>query len=106
MNDGQKRHLVATFRHIDELLAEDRLNLVVVGCLSRRRTSLMDAILGTDRLPTATILERISEDVRRYATKHDAIRGMLATEGETKAGYVALRILAGLRNVHMAGSTD
>jgi small GTP-binding protein len=33
-------------------LAEDRFNLVVVGRFSRGKTSLMNAILGTDRLPT------------------------------------------------------
>jgi hypothetical protein len=33
-------------------LAEDRFNLVVAGRFSRGKTSLMNAILGTDRLPT------------------------------------------------------
>jgi small GTP-binding protein len=33
-------------------LAEDRFNLVVVGRFSRGKTSLMNAILGSDRLPT------------------------------------------------------
>jgi small GTP-binding protein len=33
-------------------LAEDRFNLVVVGRFSRGKTSLMNAILGNDRLPT------------------------------------------------------
>lgn len=33
-------------------LAEDRFNLVVVGRFSRGKTSLMNAVLGTDRLPT------------------------------------------------------
>src|SRR6266700_4791904 len=33
-------------------LAEDRFNLVVVGRFGRGKTSLMNAILGTDRLPT------------------------------------------------------
>jgi GTP-binding protein EngB required for normal cell division len=33
-------------------LAEDRFNLVLVGRFSRGKTSLMNAILGTDRLPT------------------------------------------------------
>jgi predicted GTPase len=33
-------------------LAEDRFNLVVVGRFSRGKTSLMNAVLATDRLPT------------------------------------------------------
>jgi type IV secretory pathway ATPase VirB11/archaellum biosynthesis ATPase len=35
-------------------LAEDRFNLVVVGRFSRGKTSLMNAILATDRLPTGS----------------------------------------------------
>ncbi len=41
-------HLRDLFRR----LAEDRFNLVLVGRFSRGKTSLMNAILGTDRLPT------------------------------------------------------
>jgi small GTP-binding protein len=36
-------------------LAEDRFNLVVVGRFSRGKTSLMNAILGTDRLPMGIV---------------------------------------------------
>ena len=36
-------------------LAEDRFNLVVVGRFSRGKTSLMNAMLGTDRLPTGIV---------------------------------------------------
>jgi GTP-binding protein EngB required for normal cell division len=36
-------------------LAEDRFNLVVVGRFSRGKTSMMNAILGTDRLPTGIV---------------------------------------------------
>lgn len=39
-------------RELFSRLAEDRFNLVVVGRFSRGKTSLMNAILGTDRLPT------------------------------------------------------
>ena len=40
------------FQALFARLAEDRFNLVVVGRFSRGKTSLMNAILGTDRLPT------------------------------------------------------
>lgn len=36
-------------------LAEDRFNLVVVGRFSRGKTSLMNAMLGADRLPTGIV---------------------------------------------------
>ena len=36
-------------------LAEDRFNLVVAGRFSRGKSSLMNAILGTDRLPTGIV---------------------------------------------------
>ena len=36
-------------------LAEDRFNLVLVGRFSRGKTSLMNAILGMDRLPTGIV---------------------------------------------------
>jgi len=45
---GSRERLQSLFTR----LAEDRFNLVVVGRFSRGKTSLMNAILGTDRLPT------------------------------------------------------
>jgi small GTP-binding protein len=36
-------------------LAEDRFNLVVVGRFNRGKTSLMNVLLGTDRLPTGIV---------------------------------------------------
>ena len=42
-----------TVRELFARLAADRFNLVVVGRFSRGKTSLMNAILGMNRLPTA-----------------------------------------------------
>ena len=36
-------------------LAEDRFNLLVIGRFSRGKTTLMNALLGTDRLPTGVL---------------------------------------------------
>jgi small GTP-binding protein len=52
------RHSHDCEERIEELLArlaEDRFNLVVVGRFSRGKTSLMNAILATDRLPTGIV---------------------------------------------------
>jgi type IV secretory pathway ATPase VirB11/archaellum biosynthesis ATPase len=43
------------FREELTRLAQDRFNLVVAGRFSRSKTSLMNAILGTDRLPTGIV---------------------------------------------------
>lgn len=51
----------------------------------------------------ALILERLAEDMRRYATKHDAIRRALASEEELTASNRGLRALAGLPNVNPIG---
>lgn len=42
-------------RDVYARLAEDRFNLVVVGRFSRGKTSLMNAMLGSDRLPTGIV---------------------------------------------------
>ena len=42
-------------RNLFARLAEDRFNLVVVGRFSRGKSSLMNAILGMDRLPTGVV---------------------------------------------------
>jgi small GTP-binding protein len=42
-------------RELFARLAEDRFNLVVVGRFSRGKSSLMNAILGMDRLPTGVV---------------------------------------------------
>jgi small GTP-binding protein len=44
-----------TVRDLFARLAEDRFNLVVVGRFSRGKSTLMNAMLGTDRLPTGIV---------------------------------------------------
>ncbi len=53
--EAAKKTLDEPIRALFARLAEDRFNLVVVGRFSRGKTSLMNAILGTDRLPTGIV---------------------------------------------------
>ena len=48
----------------------------------------------------ATLMERVSEDMRRYALKHDGVRRDLASEEELSAAKRALILVAGHRNVN------
>ncbi|SNS19273.1 Dynamin family protein [Humidesulfovibrio mexicanus] len=49
--DGEE----ASFRELFARLAEDRFNLAVVGRFNRGKTSLMNAMLGTTRLPVGVV---------------------------------------------------
>jgi hypothetical protein len=51
-------------------------------------------------LRQAALLERLSEDMRRFALKHDGLRRYLASEEETNAADRALLILAGHRTIN------
>lgn len=53
----------------------------------------------------SAILARLAEDLRRYATKHDALRRQLATPEETGAAARSLQIVAGLANVPVPEQT-
>jgi len=60
-------------------------------------TKLVGGVLGRE----AAILWRLADDLRRYATKHDAIRRQLASTEETEASEKTLKLIAGLVNVHV-----
>jgi hypothetical protein len=47
----------------------------------------------------AALLERLSEDMKRFALKHDATRRSLETKEEITAAERALLLIAGHRNV-------
>ncbi len=51
----EKPDLHGPFADLFARLAEDRFNLVVVGRFSRGKSSLMNAMLGTERLPTGIV---------------------------------------------------
>jgi small GTP-binding protein len=50
----------------------------------------------------AAVLQRYSEDVRRYAIKHDAVRRYLASQEETTVAERGLLLVAGFRQVNFA----
>jgi GTP-binding protein EngB required for normal cell division len=52
----------------------------------------------------AAMLDRLAEDMRRYATKHDAVRRYLASQEEQDAAETALVVLGGLPNGHVSGT--
>jgi predicted GTPase len=53
--DAVPSALSRAFSDLFSRLAEDRFNLVVVGRFNRGKTSVMNAILGTERLPTGVV---------------------------------------------------
>jgi len=68
-------------RELFTRLAEDRFNLVVVGRFSRGKTSLMNAVLGTDRLPTGirpltSVITTVVYGTREQAVIHFAGLGI------------------------------
>jgi len=97
---------------VDQLKIErdGTLNSLSAICLRHFRLLVAavndDAVIQGLLVREAAVLERIAEDMRRYATKHDAIRRGLATGEEMKAGHMAIAVLAGLRNVNMSRSLD
>jgi len=62
-----------TVRDVFARLAEDRFNLVVVGRFSRGKTSLMNAMLGTDRLPTGVVPVTSVITTVSYGTEEKAV---------------------------------
>jgi predicted GTPase len=51
----EERNFQERLRDLFVRLAEDRFNLVVVGRFNRGKTSIMNAIMGSDRLPVGII---------------------------------------------------
>jgi len=85
----------------------DSLSAVCLPHLRLLAASVGDAAMIQKLLVReGDLLERLSEDMRRYATKHDAIRRFLASDEEIHSSQRALMALAGLRNVSMARTKD
>jgi GTP-binding protein EngB required for normal cell division len=80
-----------TLRSISEIcLPHLRLLVAALGA---------DAAAGKLLVHEAALLRRMSEDMRRYALKHDGLRRYLASEEETRAAERGLLVLAGHRTL-------
>jgi small GTP-binding protein len=85
------------FEDLFARLAEDRFNIAVVGQFSRGKTSLMNAMLGTDRLPTGIVPLTSVITTVQYGPKERAVleyeerRYPYETPLDTIADYVSQR---------------
>jgi len=70
-NEETERH--RRIRELQARLAEDRFNLVVVGRFSRGKSSLMNAILGHDWLPTGLVPLTSVITTVTYGTKPEVV---------------------------------
>ena len=70
-NEETERH--QRIRELQARLAEDRFNLVVVGRFSRGKSSLMNAVLGHDWLPTGLVPLTSVITTVTYGTKPEVV---------------------------------
>lgn len=85
-------------------VAPDRLSFICMPHIARVLPALREeGLAGVLLTRQAAMLERLAEDMRRYATKHDALRRYLASEEERDAAEMALAVLAGLPNGYVNG---
>jgi hypothetical protein len=95
--------LVSALARGDEK-SSGRLSYVCMPHLARALPALREEGLAPSLLnQQAAMLDRLAEDMRRYATKYDALRRYLASEEERDAAELALGVLAGLPNGHVNG---
>jgi Dynamin family. len=85
-------------------VSSSRLSFICMPHLARMLPALREEGLARTLLTRqAELLDRLAEDMRRYATKYDALRRYLASEEERDAAETALAVLAGLPNGHVSG---
>lgn len=89
--EGVDRQTDETLRDILARLAEDRFNLVVVGQFKRGKSSLMNALIGRDLLPTGLLPLTSAITSLRYGSRE---RVRLQRSGWTTEQEIPLRELA------------
>ncbi|MFB0934968.1 MAG: dynamin family protein [Propionivibrio sp.] len=79
-------------------------DVLPVICLPhlRRLAAALDDAASLRRLMAreAAVLQRVAEDMRRYATQHDAVRRELSSDDELHADRNAMNALAGQRHIN------
>jgi Predicted GTPases len=87
-----------------EEVSSGRLSFICMPHLARVLPALREEGAARALLTRhAAMLDRLAEDMRRYATKYDALRRYLASEEERDAAEMAIAMLAGLPNGHVSG---
>jgi len=67
--EAKAAEVQSEYQELAVRLAEDQFNLAVVGQFSRGKTSLMNAVLGVDRLPTGVVPLTSVITTVRYGTR-------------------------------------
>jgi small GTP-binding protein len=104
-DEAEQQAIAAAARRLDE----NKTNVpgsLSITCLPHF-TMLVAAVRDDDVVRDligrqAAVLQRVSEDMRRYALKHDALRRYLASKEETSVAERGLLSVAGLRQVNFA----
>lgn len=88
---GELREMERALRDLLVKLAEDRFNLVVVGQFKRGKSSLMNALIGRNLLPTGLLPLTSAITTLRYGSR---VRVTLQREGWSVEQEIPLRELA------------
>jgi hypothetical protein len=106
--DAERKYVQATADRLRQERADvvDSLSAICVPHLATLASSLPDhKLLRLLLKREAAVLERSSEDMRRYAVKHDALRRYLASQEESTAAERAVLLIAGRRQVNIPTQT-
>ncbi|MGB8478527.1 MAG: dynamin family protein [Acidobacteriaceae bacterium] len=71
--DSKDETLLSECRDLQARLAEDRFNLLVVGRFSRGKSTLMNALLGGDHLPTGIVPLTSAITTVRYGSRKQVV---------------------------------
>jgi GTP-binding protein EngB required for normal cell division len=98
--EAESAALAAVGKRLQSAEAVDRESAFCLGHLPEVIEAMSDPTLVRALLQRqAGLFERVSEDMRRYALKFEAIRRPLASRTETASPARALRLLAGVANL-------